>query len=77
MTSIVTSRLLKQLQQRPNLDIKANLVGLERTLDMMCEVSSRAPGPMLQCYQPLRFSFNARKVFNKAVKSHKRPEKMA
>lgn len=47
LISVITQGTLKQLKQRPNLDLKASLVGLERTLDMMCEVSNRSPSAFL------------------------------
>ena len=65
--SVITQGTLKQLKQRPNLDLKSSLVGLEKTLDMMCEVSNRSPAAFLQAYGPLRLPFPARKVFNRAV----------
>ena len=37
--SLMTSSVINLLQMRPNLDIKGNIVGLEKTLDMMCEVT--------------------------------------
>jgi len=47
--------------------MKSSLTGLERTLDMMCEVTHRSPAAFLQCFTPLRLPFSARKVFNRAV----------
>jgi len=39
----MTASVINLLQMRPNLDIKSNIVGLEKTLDMMCEVTSKSP----------------------------------
>ena len=39
----MTSSVNTQLTKRPNLDIKTTIAGLERTLDMMCEVSVKSP----------------------------------
>lgn len=77
LMSVVTQGTLKQLVLRPNLDLKGNLIGLERTMDMMCEVTHRSPCAFLQCYSPLRLPFAARKVFNRAVSCTKRPSKIA
>jgi hypothetical protein len=48
--SLMTISVIKQLEVRPNLDIKSNILGLERTLAMMCEVSARSPQCVLQAY---------------------------
>jgi len=37
--SLVTGNVNAQLKKKPNLDIKTSIQGLERTIDMMCEVS--------------------------------------
>ena len=62
---------------RPNLDIKSNIVGLEKTLDTMCEVSQKSPACFLQAFQPLRIPLSAREVFNDAVKQAQKPSKLA
>ena len=48
--SLTTSSVINMLQMRPNLDIKSNIVGLEKTLDMMCEVTAKSPGGFLQAF---------------------------
>jgi hypothetical protein len=73
----MTSSVINILQMRPNLDIKSNIVGLEKTLDMMCEVTSKSPACFLQAFQPLRIPLAAREVFNEAVKQAERPDKLA
>lgn len=75
--SLVTSQVLKQLNERPNLDIKSSIVGLERTLHMMCEVSGKSPTCLLEAYQPLRLPESERKVFDTSCSAKKRPEKLA
>ena len=75
--SLMTSSVINILQMRPNLDIKSNIVGLEKTLDMMCEVTSNSPTCFLQAFQPLRIPLAAREVFNEAVKQAERPDKLA
>jgi hypothetical protein len=62
---------------RPNLDIKSNIVGLEKTLDMMCEVTQKSPSLFLQAFQPLRLPLSARQVFNTAVNCTPKPSKLA
>jgi hypothetical protein len=47
---------------RPNLDLKTSIY-LERTLDMMCEVSQSSPAIYLESYPVLRLPIAARKVF--------------
>ena len=74
---MMTQASLEQLKLRPNLDLKSSIYGLERTLDMMCEVTERCPSAFLQAYQPLRLPQNARKVFDKSISTPKRPEKLA
>lgn len=45
--SLMTSTVNAQLTKRPNLDIKTTIQGLEKTLDMMCELSNKSPGIFL------------------------------
>lgn len=63
----MTSTVNEQLSKRPNLDIKTNIVGLERTLDMMCEVGMKSPQVFLEAFEPLRMPENARKAVEKVV----------
>lgn len=77
LMSLITNISLKELEKRPNLDLKSSIVGLEKTLDMMCEVTHRSPAMFLQSYTPLRVPSAARKVYEKVVQMHKRPEKLA
>ena len=53
------------------------IIGLEKTLDMMCDVSQKSPSCLLQAFQPLRLPWTARKVFNEVVTIVKRPSKLA
>ena len=48
--SLLTTKILDQLKVRPNLDIKTNIIGLEKTLDMMTEVSCKSPACFLQAF---------------------------
>ena len=73
----MTSSVINLLQMRPNLDIKSNIVGLEKTLDMMIEVTTKSPACFLQAFQPLRIPMAAREVFNEAVKQAEKPSKLA
>jgi hypothetical protein len=45
--SLVTSTVNTQLSKKPNLDIKTTITGLERTIDMMCEISNKSPSVFL------------------------------
>jgi hypothetical protein len=63
----MTQTVNTQLTKRPNLDIKTTIAGLERTLDMMCELGNRSPGIFLQAFEPLRMPENARRVIDKAI----------
>lgn len=65
--SLITNISLKELTKRPNLDLKASTTGLEKTLDMMCEVTHRSPSMFLQAYSPLRMPSAARKVYEKCI----------
>ena len=66
--SLMTSSVITLLQSHPNLDVKQNIVGLEKTLDMMCETTQKSPACFLQAFQPLRIPLSAREIFNEAVK---------
>lgn len=46
----MTSTVNAQLTKRPNLDIKTTIAGLERTLDMMCDISVKSPCIFLEAY---------------------------
>lgn len=48
--SLVTSKVNEQLTKKPNLDIKTTIVGLERTIDMMCDISAKSPSVFLQAF---------------------------
>lgn len=69
--SLMTSSVNAQLTKRPNLDIKTTIAGLERTLDMMCEVSVKSPQVFLDSFQPLRMPENARKAVEKCILNNK------
>eukprot|EP00347_Sterkiella_histriomuscorum_P000651 403375021 len=69
--SLMTSSVNDQLTKRPSLDIKTSIAGLERTLDMMCEISVKSPSIFLEAYQPLRMPENARKAVEKAIEANK------
>ena len=45
--SLMTNSVINLLQLRPNLDITSQILGLEKTLDMMCEVSQKSPACLL------------------------------
>lgn len=49
-TSLVTANVNLQLTKRPNLDIKTSIAGLERTMDMMCEVAQKSPFVFLSAF---------------------------
>lgn len=59
------------MTKRPNLDIKTTIQGLEKTLDMMCELSNKSPGIFLQAYEPLRMPDSARRNIEKAISANK------
>ncbi len=73
----MTSSVINLLQMRPNLDIKSNIVGLEKTLDMMIETTTKSPQCFLQAFMPLRIPMAVREVFNEAVRQAQRPSKLA
>ena len=52
--SLATNSIYTQLEKRPNLDIKTSIAGLERTIDMMCDITCKSPSVFLQAFQPLR-----------------------
>jgi hypothetical protein len=63
----MTQSINNQLTKRPNLDLKSTIQGLERTLDMMCEMGNRSPGVMLQSFEPLRMPDSARRLVDKVI----------
>lgn len=67
----MTSGVNTQLSKRPNLDIKTTIAGLERTLDMMCEMGVKHPSVILEAFQPLRMPENARKAIEKCISVNK------
>lgn len=69
--SLMTSTVNAQLTKRPNLDIKTTISGLERTLDMMCELANRSPGVFLQAFEPLRMPESSRKSIEKTINQNK------
>jgi len=48
--SLVTGNVNQQLEKKPNLDIKTSITGLERTMDMMCDMSQKSPSVFLQAF---------------------------
>ncbi len=46
----MTANVNAQLTKRPGLDVKTTIAGLEKTLDMMCELSIRSPSVFLEAY---------------------------
>lgn len=67
----MTQTVNNQLTKRPNLDIKTTIAGLEKTLDMMCELSNKSPGIFLKSFEPLRIPENARKLIDKTIQANK------
>ena len=68
--SLVTSNVNAQLAKRPNMDIKTSITGLERTMDMMCDVSQKSPSVFLQAFQPLRMPDSTRKFIEKCIEAN-------
>lgn len=48
--SLITGNVNQQLAKKPNLDIKTSIAGLERTMDMMCDVGQRCPSVFLDAF---------------------------
>lgn len=71
--SLMTATVNAQLTKRPNLDIKTTIAGLERTLDMMCEISNRSPGVFLQAFEPLRMPDSSRRIIDRTLSQNKPP----
>ena len=65
--SLVTSNVNAQLTKKPNLDIKSSIAGLERTIDMMCDISYKSPSVFLQAFQPLRMPDSTRRMVEKCL----------
>jgi predicted ATP-dependent Lon-type protease len=66
----VTANVNAQLAKKPNLDIKTSITGLERTMDMMCEVSQKSPSIFLEAFQPLRMPDQTRRIIEKCIESN-------
>jgi hypothetical protein len=43
MISLITNQILESLVERPNLDIRNSVAGLEKPLHMMSEMVKRSP----------------------------------
>ena len=65
--SLVTNSVNQQLEKRPNLDLKNSIAGLERTIDMMCDITNKSPSVFLQAFQPLRMPDGTRKQIEKCL----------
>lgn len=76
LISLITNASLKELSKRPNLDLTSS-IKLERTLNMMCEVSHKSPSMFLQCYPVLKMPSQARKLIETALQKYQRPSKLA
>jgi len=66
----VTANVNAQLAKKPNLDIKTSITGLERTMDMMCDISQKSPSVFLQAFQPLRMPDQTRRIIEKCIESN-------
>ena len=69
----MTAKVNEQLSKKPNLDIKTTIAGLEKTLDMACDIGVLSPQVFLESYQPLRMPDYSRKQIEKIVEKHKPP----
>jgi len=72
----VTFNVIEQLAKKPNLDVKATIAGLERTIDMMCDISYKSPSVFLQSFQPLRMPDQTRRIIEKCLE-HNLPKSFA
>ena len=70
---MVTSKVLENLEERPNLDVQGAIAGLERPLDMMCEAAAIAPFCFLNAFLPLRIHSVSRALINSILRAN-RPE---
>ncbi len=48
--SLMTAKVNEQLTKRPNLDIKTTIAGLEKTLDMACDIAVLSPQVFLEAF---------------------------
>ena len=68
--SLVTSQVNKNLELRPNLVVKVSIAGLEKPLDMMCEISERSPAIFLNAFMPLRVHPSTRDIMMDILKKN-------
>ena len=48
--SLMTNKVNDLLSKRPNLDVKTTIAGLEKTLDMACDICTLSPQVFLEAY---------------------------
>ena len=71
MISLITNQILESLKERPNLDIKNSVAGLEKPLHMMSEMVKRSPAWFLNAFPVITLHSLLRKDLEQLIDENK------
>ncbi|CAI2366780.1 unnamed protein product [Moneuplotes crassus] len=71
MVSLITNQILESLKERPNLDIRNSVAGLEKPLHMMSEMVKRSPACFLNAFPVLTLHSLLRKDLYQLIEENK------
>lgn len=71
MISLITNQILESLVERPNLDIRNSVAGLEKPLHMMSEMVKRSPACFLNAFPVITLHSLLRKDLNQLIDDNK------
>jgi len=74
MISLITNQILESLNERPNMDIRNSVNGLEKPLHMMSEMVKRSPACFLNAFPVITLHSDLRKDLNQLVEENKPSE---
>lgn len=71
MISLITNQILESLVERPNLDIRNSVAGLEKPLHMMSEMVKRSPACFLNAFPVIILNSMLRKDLYQLIDENK------
>lgn len=71
MISLITNQILESLKERPNLDIRNSVAGLEKPLHMMSEMVKRSPACFLNAFPVITLHSLLRKDLYQLIDENK------
>lgn len=71
MISLITNQILESLTERPNLDIRNSVAGLEKPLHMMSEMVKRSPACFLNAFPVITLHSMLRKDLYQLINENK------